>query len=74
MRKNYFIQILVALDQLVNTLLGGWADETMSSRAFRDNSLGWRCLRAVLDFIQPGHAAQAFKAERERIQMPPELR
>ena len=28
-------QILVALDQLINTLIGGYADETLSSRAHR---------------------------------------
>jgi len=27
--------ILIALDQLANTLLGGWPDETLSSRAWR---------------------------------------
>ena len=27
--------ILIALDQLLNTLTGGWPDETMSSRAYR---------------------------------------
>lgn len=28
-------QVLVALDQLVNALFGGWADETLSSRCWR---------------------------------------
>lgn len=38
------LQVLVAIDQLVNTLAGGWADETLSSRAWRhkmDGSRSW---------------------------------
>lgn len=37
-------QILVAVDQLVNALFGGYADETLSSRAWRhklDGSRAW---------------------------------
>lgn len=29
-------QFLIALDQLANTLVGGYADETLSARAHRD--------------------------------------
>ena len=35
MRHPDGAQIAVAFDQLVNTLLGGWADETLSARAWR---------------------------------------
>ena len=28
-------QILIAIGQLANTVIGGWADETLSSRAWR---------------------------------------
>lgn len=43
MKYNYLIQVLIGLDQLVNTLFGGWADETISARAFRcrEKSLRW---------------------------------
>lgn len=34
-RHPDYFQVLVALDQLVNTLAGGYADETISSRAYR---------------------------------------
>jgi len=27
-------QILIAVDQLANAVIGGWADETLSSRAW----------------------------------------
>lgn len=32
---RYLKQVLIAFDQLINALLGGWADETLSSRAWR---------------------------------------
>ena len=32
-------QVLIAVDQLLNTLTGGWADETISARAWRCNSI-----------------------------------
>lgn len=35
MRHPDGFQVMVAVDQLVNTLLGGWADETLSARAYR---------------------------------------
>ena len=31
---TYGQRILIALDQLVNALLGGWPDETLSSRCW----------------------------------------
>lgn len=30
-------QVLIALDQLANAICGGWADETLSSRAYRES-------------------------------------
>lgn len=72
--KAYLLQVLLAIDQLGNTLLGGWADETMSSRAFRESGKGWVLLRKVLDRIQAGHCEQAYYAEQLRLQEPPELR
>jgi len=30
--KNYFLNLLVMLDQMVNTILGGYPDETISLR------------------------------------------
>ena len=34
-RKRQVKQVLIALDQLANTLLAGHADETLSARAYR---------------------------------------
>ena len=37
------LQFLIALDQLLNALLGGWADDALSARAFRlhGRKRGW---------------------------------
>ena len=46
---QYILNLLVAIDRLCNTLLGGTPDQTMSQRLWRDypNSV----LRQVVDFI-----------------------
>ena len=72
-------QIPIALDQLVNTVCGGWADETISSRAWRkrDEGRGWEILRKVIDtlfFWQKGHCESAYASEKNRLQCPPALR
>jgi hypothetical protein len=38
--KNYALQVLIALSQLGNALLGGFADESMSARAWRTAQAG----------------------------------
>lgn len=32
----YIKNVLIALDQLANALIGGWPDESLSSRAWRE--------------------------------------
>ena len=41
-------QFLIALDQLANTLAGGYADETLSARAHRIAEEGGQCLRTTI--------------------------
>ena len=53
-------QIPIAIDQLVNALFGGWADETISSVAWRKRNecRGWALLRNLIDtlfFLQADH-------------------
>ncbi len=82
MRRAYILQVLIALDQLANALLAGWADETLSSRAHRlGQPFGakrrWRVARRVINALfawQADHCQDAYIAERQRAQMPPELR
>lgn len=56
--RAYLWNLLIAFDQLINTLLGGYPDETISSRAAKAMSAGkqWGCLLCkILDMIDRGH-------------------
>ena len=78
MRHSDGFQIAVALDQLVNTLLGGWADETLSARAWRhklDGSRSWPAwIIDHLFFWQKDHCKTAWESELNRAHLPPSLR
>lgn len=71
-------RILIALDQLFNTLLNGWPDETLSSRAWRwdvSGKRGWpRKAIDCLFFFDPDHCRESYESERLGRQLPPELR
>ena len=72
-------QIPIAIDQFVNTLFGGFADETISSVAWRkrNENKGWHFLRCLIDgifFWQVDHCKTAYESEQNRLQCPPELR
>ncbi|WP_300708832.1 pseudouridine synthase [uncultured Desulfovibrio sp.] len=82
----YVKHLLVAVDQLANALLGGWPDETLSSRAWRRHAAGrgsWLC--RVIDRLffwdaeargglLVGHCQLSYESERQGRQLPPELR
>lgn len=72
------IQILIAIDQFFNTLIAGYADETLSSRAYRHKKDGSRAWPAwIIDhlfFWQEEHCKAAYESELERAHLPPELR
>lgn len=74
-------QLLIAIDQTVNTLIplprdgGGMADETLSARLFRchlQGRLPARWYRAVdaLFWWEPHHCHASWRAEFERRQLP----
>lgn len=67
-----------AHDQLLNTLLGGWPDETLSSRCYRwarDGVRTWPCKFVDgLFFWQKEHCKSSYESEKEGRQSPPELR
>lgn len=80
-----FKQFAIACDQLLHTLIslflsdGGWADETLSARAYRSSadSKRWETVRRVIDgvfFWQDGHCRDAYEGEQQRVQMAPEYR
>lgn len=72
------VQILIAVDQLINTLLGGAADETLSSRAYRhsrDGSRKWpKKLINTLFFWQTDHCRAAYESELNRSHLPKGMR
>lgn len=65
----YLWKVLVALDQLVNTVLGGEPDETISSRAGKAKLRGkrWGCLLCnFLDWFDGGHCEKAIEPDEGR--------
>ena len=77
-KLTYAVRVLIALDQLGNALLGGWPDETFSSRCWRwhrDGVRHWpRMFVDALFFWEKNHCQESYESERLRMQMPPELR
>lgn len=76
MRRKYFHQIAISVDQVLNTLLAGWADETLSSRAYRcqEDKVRWKIVRKIIDIIffwQDRHCMNSFINEIERMHLPP---
>lgn len=75
---TYGKKILIAVDQLFNTLLGGWPDETLSSRAWRwekDGVRSWpRRFIDTLFFFDPRHCRESYESEILRRQFPESLR
>lgn len=76
--RHWLKQVLVALDQFVNALAGGWADETLSARCWRLRGQAvWGVLRMVVDavfFFDKNHCEEAYRSEVLRLQCPPEVR
>jgi len=81
------LQVLIAFDQLINTLIGVfvcpftkntfWADETMSSVSHRLSLKGITWPKTFVNdlfFWQDDHCKDAFQSERERSQAHPETR
>lgn len=75
---HYGRKIAVALDQLINALLGGWPDESLSARAWRwhrDAKRDWpRALINKLFFWQRDHCYSAYDNECRRRHLAPEYR
>jgi len=69
-------QVLIAIDQLTNTVFGGMADETISARCWRlRHKRGWGIMRRLVDalfFWERDHCYQSYLHEFERRQLPSE--
>lgn len=75
---KYVFQVLVALNQLLNALTGGWADEMLSARTYRNrHKPAWGHFMRLIDtlfFWQKEHCRQAHRYEQLRFQLPPDFR
>ena len=75
---SYGKNLLIAMDQLVNAVFNGFADETISSRAYRWDRDGVRSWphKAIdlLFFWQKDHCRTSYESECLRMQLPPEMR
>lgn len=74
--KRYFLHVLIALDQFLNAVTGGFADETLSSRIYREartGRRGWvvaeKCVNRLF-FWQDEHCRRAWLRERQRTHFP----
>lgn len=83
--KTKFKQWLIAWDQLIQMTValfledGGWADETLSARAWRQHldSKGWNWVRKTIDtifFWEGSHCQLSYVSEQLRMQSPEEYR
>lgn len=84
--KHGFIQLFLALDQLLNVLLSPfstetWADETMSSRCGRlRHRYPYKFYRVVIDVLfiwqtwRMDHCVRAYENEKQRSHLPPSMR
>lgn len=70
---QYFEQVAIAFDQMVNALLGGWSDETLSARLHRTGHWAERYVDALF-FWQDGHCRIAYNSEQQRKHLPLEYR
>ena len=71
--KAWLLQVLIALDQLINAIFCGWADETISSRSWRTMPRLAKVIDTILWFDKD-HCFESYVSEQLRMQMPPELR
>ena len=69
--EAYLLRVLVALDEAANTILGGQADETISSHAAilaQKHELIGSTLSRLLDFAQKNHGALACATDYARAE------
>ncbi|MEM9522765.1 MAG: hypothetical protein AAF982_02020 [Pseudomonadota bacterium] len=68
--RRYIWNLLIAVDQLGNAILFGDPDETISSRCAKHaNAWGWKQLGRFLEWIDPGHLADAIEHDEGKDQL-----
>lgn len=72
---KYIKNVLIALDQLANTLIGGQPDETISAKAYRmrveKDSFGWKSTEKLINFLffDEKHCEKSAFSEKSRRQI-----
>ena len=71
--QRYFENVLVSIDQLLNTLTGGDPDETWSSRfgKYQDRVWLYRVICRVLDIFDPHHCEKSIEEDEGEYQVIP---
>lgn len=78
--KKYCKNILIALDQTVNTIFNGEPDETLSARAWRLHKRYWyaRVAQILLDLVftpfSHNHCYESYLSECNRKHLPAEYK
>lgn len=65
MMNKYLWNILISIDQLANTILGGDPDETISSRAGKlQEKRKWACLLCkLLNYFETDHCKKSIEKD-----------
>lgn len=66
MLKKYFWNVLISIDQLGNTIIGGDPDETISSRSAKgvqEGVWGWTVLCKILHILDKGHCDKSIEKD-----------
>jgi len=67
MTKKYFYNLLIGVDQLINTIFGGYPDETISSRMGKrikkNDCLFSKAICRILDIFDKGHCEDAIEKD-----------
>ena len=75
---TYLFLVFIALSQLLNSLLGGWPDETTSARSYRmRHTRFWGFMYRAINlmfFWQEDHCKWAYEMETVSRPVPPEKR
>lgn len=70
----YIKNVLIGIDQLINTFIGGKPDETISAKAHREaghGKTGWNIAEKIINclFLNNKHCYEAYIAELNRSQI-----
>ena len=69
MMLEYLKNVAIGIDQLINAVLGGSSDETLSAYAYRKKDWRMKVVNSLF-FWQEDHCKSSYEAEVKRKQLP----